>query len=70
MLIFVLAIYALLGFLEITPMVKEGERVDLVLYLILFSSAFIMSILLSLGIELPKPEYTIMRIVESIIGEQ
>lgn len=70
MFILVILAYAFIGFLEIVPLYKDGTKKELYVYCSLFAFAFVLSLLLSLGVKLPSPANGIRYIVESIIGKQ
>ncbi len=67
MFVLVIAVYSFIGLVEILPLLHEGRKKDVYLFLLFFIPAFVMSFLLSVGVEFPKPEYMIQKIVEGII---
>lgn len=70
MFVLVILAYLLIGIIEIVPMIKKGEKKELLLYSFLFFSAFGLSLLLSLGVEIPSPAKPIQKAVEAVIGKQ
>ncbi len=67
MIIVIIIGYVLIGLIEITPLVKNKRFRELSLYCVLFVSAFILSILLALDVEITSPAVIIEKIVTSII---
>ncbi|MCM1991421.1 hypothetical protein [Oceanirhabdus seepicola] len=65
--VMILFIYLIIGVIEITPLYKNKEKRKLVLYSIFFSIAFVISLLLSMGVKIPNPTDGFKFIVESII---
>lgn len=70
MIVFVIIAYAVIGFYEIFPMVKNKQRKELALYSVIFSLAFVLSILLSLGVEIPSPADPIEKVVDFVLMRQ
>jgi len=68
MFIVVILAYAAIGFYEITPLIKNTQKRELILYSIIFGLAFLLSLLLSLGVEIPSPAEPIEAVVDFIIG--
>ncbi len=60
--------FLLIGIIEIVPMVKENQKKELVLYSVLFAAAFVLSILLSLGVKIPSPSEPIEHLVRAVTG--
>jgi len=56
--VFVIIVYLILGFFEIMGLKKRRQRRTIVVYTLLFSIAFILSLLLSLNVKLPSLERT------------
>ncbi len=61
--------YLIIGVFEIVPLVKHKQIKELVVYSILFSFAFTLSLLLSLDVKIPSPAIPIENIIKSIIGK-
>ena len=61
--------YIIIGFIEIVPLYKKKQKKELILYSITFTIAFVMSVLLSLGIKIPSPAKPIEKIVLTILGK-
>ncbi|WP_053955687.1 hypothetical protein [Inediibacterium massiliense] len=68
MVILIILAYLIIGVLEIVPLVKKKQKKELILYMTLFLTAFVMSILLSLGVKIPSPAKPIERVVKAVIG--
>ncbi|QXM05083.1 hypothetical protein [Crassaminicella indica] len=68
MVILIILVYIIIGVVEIVPLVKKNQKKELILYSITFIAAFIMSILLSLGVKIPSPAKPIEKVVKMIIG--
>lgn len=62
--------YIIIGIIEIIPLIKQNKKKELVLYSVLFGSAFIISLLLSIGVKIPSPAKPIEKIVEAIVGKK
>lgn len=62
-------LYAVIGFSEIYPLVKNKRKKELVLYSVTFSAAFILSLLLSLGVKVPSPAKPIEEVVKFFMGK-
>ncbi len=70
MFVLVILVYILIGIIEIVPLIKNNQKKELILYSFLFGAAFILSLLLSLGVDIPSPADYIQKAVEAIIGKQ
>ncbi|WDV45278.1 hypothetical protein PV797_17375 [Clostridiaceae bacterium M8S5] len=70
MFLIVIIAYLIIGFLEIIPLYKKGDKKELIVYCSLLGIAFTISMLLSFGVDLPSPANGIRYIVELIIGKQ
>lgn len=55
MFLLVIAVFGLIGYIEIVPLVKQARVKELILYSGLFLAAFVISFLLSINIKLPSP---------------
>lgn len=68
---FVLVIlgYLIIGTIEMVPLYKKNKTKELVVYSIFFATAFIISLLLSLGVKIPSPAKPIENIVNAILGK-
>ncbi|MCT4605161.1 MAG: hypothetical protein N4A64_03505 [Marinisporobacter sp.] len=69
MFILVIIVYIIIGILEIVPLIKRNQKKELVLYTVLFTTAFIMSLLISLDVKIPSPAKPIEKIVKAVIGK-
>ncbi|MFZ5966901.1 MAG: hypothetical protein ACOYVK_06975 [Bacillota bacterium] len=70
MFVLVILAYIVIGAIEIIPLIKKKQKKELVVYSVLFGGAFILSLLLSLGVEIPSPAKYITKIVEAVVGKQ
>lgn len=70
MVVLVILAYLIIGVLEVTPLVMNKQKKELTLFSILFGTAFVMSILLSLGVKIPSPAKPIENVVLWIMGKQ
>lgn len=61
--------YLIIGVIEIVPLYKKKKKKELLVYSIFFSAAFIISLLLSLGVKIPSPAKPIEAIVNTILGK-
>ncbi|MCJ7688828.1 MAG: hypothetical protein MUO60_05860 [Clostridiaceae bacterium] len=61
--------YTIVMFFESIPLLKEKNSGKIILYFSLIIFSMIISILLSLGVQLPSPANGIKNIVESIFGK-
>lgn len=55
MIVLVLFVYTGIGLLEIRPLVKKKETGKLVAYTLIFVCALTLSVLLSVGVDIPSP---------------
>lgn len=62
-------LYGTIGFFEISSLVKNNMKKELIAYITIFCAAFILSIIIVLGIEIPSHDLFIGQIVRSITGE-
>lgn len=69
MFIVVFFLYALIITFEIIPLYKDKNKYKMFFYLFLSTFSMIITILLSLGVELPSPADPIKNIVISIFGK-
>lgn len=69
MVIIVILVYLIIGVIEMVPLVKKNQKKELIFYSITFMGAFIMSLLLSLGVKIPSPAKPIEKIVTTIMGK-
>ncbi|MTI46346.1 hypothetical protein [Sporosalibacterium faouarense] len=67
MFILVILAYLIVGFIEVVPLVNNGEKSEVMVFSVLFLTAFILSLLLSLGVKVPSPIIPIEKIVDSFI---
>lgn len=65
----VVLVYALFSFFEIVSLVKTKRKKELIVFIIFISIAFIMSMLLAFGVDIPSIERIIGDFVTSITGE-
>lgn len=68
MILFVIMFYIIIGILEIFPLYKNNQKKELILYSSVFLCAFILSILLNLGVKIPSPTKPIENTVKIING--
>jgi hypothetical protein len=69
MLFLIIISYIIVMFFESIPLLKEKDSGKILLYFSLIIFSMIISILLSLGVQLPSPSNGIKNIVESIFGK-
>ena len=65
----IIILYILVMVFESIPLLKEKNNGKIILYFSLIIFSMIISILLSLGVQLPSPSNGIKNIVESIFGK-
>ncbi len=65
--ILIVLAYSIIGFFEITPLVKKKQKKELIIYLATLTFAFIISILLGLGVRIPSPAVPIEKAVKAIL---
>ena len=68
MILLIIMFYVIVGFLEISALLKKDQKKELILYSSIFSLAFILSILMNLGVKIPSPAKPIENIVNIIKG--
>ena len=66
--ILIILTYSIIGFFEIVPLVKKKQKKELIIYLTTFTFAFVISILLGLGVKLPSPAKPIESAVKDILS--
>lgn len=69
MFVLVIVGYLIIGTIEMVPLYKKNKTKELVVYSIFFAAAFIISLLLSLGVKIPSPAKPIENIVNAILGK-
>ncbi|MBU3099157.1 MULTISPECIES: hypothetical protein [Clostridium] len=69
MFLLVIIFYLIIIFLETVPLLKEKNKGKTILYFTLIIFSMTISILLSLGVQLPSPSNIIKNIVVSIFGK-
>lgn len=69
MFLLVMIFYIIIIFFETVPLLKEKNKGKIILYFTLIIFSMIISILLSLGMQLPSPSNIIKNIVVSIFGK-
>ncbi|MDF2547315.1 MAG: hypothetical protein K0R93_2213 [Anaerosolibacter sp.] len=68
MVVVIIIAYMVIGFLEIVPLVQQGEKKKIVLYTMTLFLAFVISLLLGLGIHIPSPATPIERLIQAVVG--
>ena len=58
----IISVYLIISFVELYSLYKKNQKKEMWIYSITIGFAFIVSILLVLGVELPKPNYFIEKI--------
>jgi len=69
MFLLIIIAYIIIMFLESVPLLKEKNNVKTIFYFSLVIFSMIISILLSLGVQLPSPSNQIKDIIVSIFGK-
>lgn len=69
MVILVIAFYIIVMYFEMVPLIKDKNRGKVILYSSLTIGSMIISVLLTLGVQLPSPSNQIKEIVVSIFGK-
>ncbi len=64
-----IGLYGIIGFFEISSLFKNNMKKESILYIIAFSAAFIVSIVLASGVKIPSHDLFIGRVIRSFIGE-
>lgn len=70
MFVLVILVYIIIGVIEIIPMVKKNQKKEIILYSVILMIAFIISLLLSIGVEIPSPAKAIEKIVLTVLGKR
>jgi uncharacterized membrane protein YeiB len=68
MFLLIIAIYALIIFIEVPTFYKKNDNKKLIIYLSLIAIPIIIDVLLSINVEIPSPADGIKKIVLMIIG--
>jgi len=69
MLFLIILVYFVIALLEVIPLYKKKQKKEVLAYSLLLSLALILSILISLGVELPSASRIIEKIVKFILGK-
>ena len=69
MYILVIAFYIIVFILDAIPLIKNNMKKEIYLFSVLLFSAFLLSLLISLGVNIPSPAEPIKKIVFTIIGK-
>ena len=67
MVILIILGYIIIGAVEIIPLIKKKQKKELIVYSVFFVSAFIISLLLALGVEIPSPAEYIEKFITLFI---
>jgi hypothetical protein len=68
MILLIILVYAVIGFFEISALIKQQKMKEIILYSFVFLSAFVLSILINLGVQIPSPAKPIENTVKIIKG--
>ncbi|RKD22146.1 hypothetical protein SAMN02745883_00952 [Caminicella sporogenes DSM 14501] len=68
MFLLIILAYIIIGIIEILPLIKRNQKKELAVYLITFIGAFVISLLLSLGVKIPSPAKPLEKAVKAIIN--
>lgn len=66
----VLIVYLLIVIFDMIPLIKKRQIRDIVPYSLIFFSAFVLSMVIALGIKLPSTAGWIGKAVEFIVGKR
>jgi len=69
MIIVVIGIYLTIGIIEMLPLYKGKKLKEFIFYCLLWSYAFVISILLMLDVDIPSPMIPIEKVVLKILGK-
>lgn len=64
-----IVLYGIIGFVEISSLVKNKKKKELTMYIVAFTLALALSIVISLGVKLPSYDLYIGQIISSITGK-
>lgn len=64
----VIIIFALIGVTEIVPLARDKKTKELVIYIIFFGVTFVLSILYSVGVQLPQVSKGINAVIETLFN--
>jgi len=67
MVIIIIITYLIIGIIEIIPLIKKKMKKELIIYSVTFITAFVLSILLSLGVKIPSPAKPIENVIKLFI---
>lgn len=67
MFLLIIAIYALIIFIEVPPLYKDNDIKKIILYLFLIAVPLTIDVLLSFNVQIPSPSKGIKKIVLMII---
>ena len=69
MFVLVILVYVLIAIIEGVPLIKSNNKKEIFVYSFFLITAFVMSLLLSLGVKIPSPAIYIQKVVETVIGK-
>lgn len=70
MFIIIILVFFIIAWAEMVPLYKNKKKKELTVYSVFFCTAFILSMLISFGVEIPSVAKGIKVIVEAIIGKK
>lgn len=68
MIFLIILAYIIIGFIEITPLIKNKKNKELILYSSIFIASFVISIFINVGVEIPSPAKGIEKVVKLVTG--
>lgn len=68
MLVFIIIVaHILIIYFDGTPLIKRGKKKEMILYSAMLTVSLVLSVLLSLGVEVPSPAIFIEKLVSTVI---
>ncbi|PKM93479.1 MAG: hypothetical protein CVU84_15975 [Firmicutes bacterium HGW-Firmicutes-1] len=67
MVLIIIFVYLVIGLIEIIPLYKDKKIKELWMYVIIIGISFIISILLVMGVNLPKPASFIEKVLSPLV---
>ncbi|GAA0180590.1 hypothetical protein SH2C18_32530 [Clostridium sediminicola] len=68
MLVFIIIVaYIIIIYFDGIPLIRRGKKKEMLLYSVMMTASLVLSILLSLGVEVPSPAVFIEKLVSTVI---
>lgn len=68
MIVLIILVFGVIAVTDVPKLIRLSKAKDIVVYAILFTVALILSLLLSLGVELPSPMLAVQAFMKEVLG--